>query len=459
QKGFKQIISELENDVSPPLHYFLLHIWMKLFGSGELSTRAFAALFGILLIPAIYWVGRSLFDRKVALISSFIAAIARFHIRYSQEVRMYSMLSLLGLLSVYMLYRAVKTGSKVHWMGYILLTILTIYTHNYGLFIAISGIVFFALLHVKRRTNLKEFLIAQGVIGAVYLPWMPILILKHIPSSAIVGWIPRMRLYHVYETFKIYGGVNFELFGSPADRLISGFGLALFICPFIAGILPLESYIKRRFRVEISDELLLLLCYLFVTLAIPMLISLKKPIYLTSRYSIAAWPAFPLLVGVGLCKLKKIGLLAPALFFILAVSSVSLYWHYFLWVKSHDDRSIAEYIRSRAGEEDLLVFVPSWIDIPINYYLRAPIKGVGYPWASGREPADEIEGEKFPRKPERVLELVKSKLRGSRGKVFLVYQDSITWVEGMKEVKKLLEESFSTVEVKRFYDIEITVYN
>lgn len=40
EKSFGEIISELKNDVSPPLHYFMLHIWMRIFGSGELSTRA-----------------------------------------------------------------------------------------------------------------------------------------------------------------------------------------------------------------------------------------------------------------------------------------------------------------------------------------------------------------------------------------------------------------------------------
>ena len=125
EKGFRGIVFDLKDySVHPPLHYFMLYGWMKLFGAGELSTRVFSCIFGILIIPAIYYIGSSLFGRRVGLISAFIASLSQFHVRYSQEVRMYSLLALLGLLSMYFLYRAVTTDTKVSWGLYTLSTLL-----------------------------------------------------------------------------------------------------------------------------------------------------------------------------------------------------------------------------------------------------------------------------------------------------------------------------------------------
>jgi len=454
EKGFGEIISELKSDVSPPLHYFLLHIWIRMFGSGELSVRAFVSIFGILLIPAIYYIGSSLFDRKTGLISAFIASIAQFHVRYSQEVRMYSMLTLLGLLSMYFLYRAVTADTRASWIGYTLCTVLTVYTHNYGIFIAAAGVVFFVIRAVARKTKLWKFLIAQGITFGVYLPWLPILVLKHYGSSNIVGWIPNMRFYHIYETFKTYSGLGFEVFRPNINSLIMWTGFAVFIYCFLAGIFSIKKY-KRIFApyIQNSTELILLLCYLFVTLAIPMLISIKKPIYLPIRYSISAFPAFPLILGLGVSKIKKPHFLPVVLVLILFVSSVSLYWYLFVWVKSYD-RDIASFIESKASGNDLLVFAPSWMEIPVDYYLRTPFKHLGYPWRSGKEPAEETE-ETSPRKPDDMVKLAGSE---TSGKVFLIYQETATWVEDIHVVKDLFDRNLTKIEDENYGDMEITIY-
>jgi hypothetical protein len=188
-----------------------------------------------------------------------------------------------------------------------------------------------------------------------------------------------------------------------------------------------------------------------------MLVSIKKPIYLTGRYSIAAWPAFPLILGVGISRIRKLYSLLIVLVAILFVSSISLYWYHFVWVKS-SDRTIARFIESKANEDDLIVFVPAWIDIPINYYLRMPLKGLGYPWNSMREPPKDIQEEEFPRKPDVMVDLARSKLGGSPGKVFFIYQESVTWVADMQVVKKLFDESFKKIETKKYGDIEVTIY-
>ena len=72
------------------LYYTLLREWMH-FGQTEFVIRSLSALFGIAAIPAVYRLGRRLFDVPTGLIAAALLATHSFHIRYSQEARAYSL--------------------------------------------------------------------------------------------------------------------------------------------------------------------------------------------------------------------------------------------------------------------------------------------------------------------------------------------------------------------------------
>src|SRR5215469_18517611 len=48
--------------VHPPLHYYMLHGWVRVFGFGTYQARVLSAIFGALAIAALYMLGRYLFD-------------------------------------------------------------------------------------------------------------------------------------------------------------------------------------------------------------------------------------------------------------------------------------------------------------------------------------------------------------------------------------------------------------
>jgi len=98
-----EILSWLVNiDQHPPLYYTLLHLWMAL-GDDAAAVRALSALLGTLTIPVVYLLSRRLADGRVGLLAALILAVSPFHVRFAQEARMYTLLTLNVSLALYAL--------------------------------------------------------------------------------------------------------------------------------------------------------------------------------------------------------------------------------------------------------------------------------------------------------------------------------------------------------------------
>jgi 4-amino-4-deoxy-L-arabinose transferase-like glycosyltransferase len=182
-------------DIHPPFYYLLLHFWMLLCGRGEAALRLFSVVIGALTIPLLYGVGRRLFDTRTALLAALLLALSPFHVYYSQEVRMYALVTLLGLASVYLMLRLLEgpvlspprvgegsgersyrigegLGERSAWVGYVLATSLAMYTHYYAAFLPLLQTIF-VLFHWRRyRTILGRWLLAQAALIVLYVPWV-----------------------------------------------------------------------------------------------------------------------------------------------------------------------------------------------------------------------------------------------------------------------------------------------
>ncbi|MGZ4892005.1 MAG: hypothetical protein ACXV2B_07085, partial [Halobacteriota archaeon] len=91
-------------------------------------------------------------DTRAGLLAAFLLAASSFNIRYAQEVRMYSLLVFLGVLSMYFFIRLTRDRTPVTLVGYVIVTTLMLYTHVYGLFLLVAqNIYVVGLLLVSRR--------------------------------------------------------------------------------------------------------------------------------------------------------------------------------------------------------------------------------------------------------------------------------------------------------------------
>ena len=88
KNNFTRIIDLSSKDVHPPLHYLTTKAWTNVFGTSDFGIRSLSVLFGVLIIPATYYLVNLLTDNKLgALLVSTVIAVNPFLITYSKLCR------------------------------------------------------------------------------------------------------------------------------------------------------------------------------------------------------------------------------------------------------------------------------------------------------------------------------------------------------------------------------------
>ena len=100
RQDFPVMMSSIKDDERiPPLHYWILHAWVRVFGHAEWSVRLPSVLAGVGAVWVLYLLTRRLFGVGGALVAALSLAVAPYQIQYSQEARSYSLMVLTSLLS------------------------------------------------------------------------------------------------------------------------------------------------------------------------------------------------------------------------------------------------------------------------------------------------------------------------------------------------------------------------
>ncbi len=343
-------MAALEADVHPPLYFQILSVWIRLFGTGERTVRSLSGLFYLLSAFALYGLGRELYGKETGLLCAALYLTSPLAILCAQFARMYSLLSLLSILStwLYLNFSVKPRDSNLRFALYILINVLGTFTHIAFFFLLFGQIVFHLLF--CRRIGMKKFVFAMVFSLVPYiLFWAPILLGQIANSGQGLAWVQKPGLSSVGELALLYGGV---------------FWLLVPILLYLWWRSGFES-LRGFSKISIKSLPLWLLATTIVT---PLLISQVKPIF-NSRLAIVGLPLFALTIGAIIGKranyfliLELILLTAIGLFFLHPGSSAC------------DNRAIATYLSQTAKDGDVVIFT-SLTRLPIDYYLeRAPRK-------------------------------------------------------------------------------------
>lgn len=298
----------MARDVHPPFYYLSLKIWENIFGVNEYSVRFLSAVFGVLGVFSIYFLGKELFSKRVGLFSAAILSSNYFHLYYSQEVRMYSLLFLLSTLSFLFLIKLIKAPSKINAFLYITFTLSLIYTHYFGFFSFVSQIIFlvFFILTGSRHKDkifLKHILFSVSTISILYFPWI-FSIFRLIKLKSF--WIPKPPLDFYVDYFKAFFG--YEPF------LVTLFSVLFLI------------YLLDKTEETFKQHKFLLLCWIIITLFIPYLRSLNHPSLLQAKYAIAILPALIIIVSKGIDSFSEMTTQYLLIMLIIIMSLINIFY-------------------------------------------------------------------------------------------------------------------------------------
>ena len=164
--------------IHPPLFYALLKLWTAAGGESLAWLRLLPVLLSVASVAPMLLLCRELrlgaWETNLALA---LAAVNGYLIKYAQEVRMYSLLLLLTLCSLWLLARffnaADERRSRRTLAALALANLLLVYTHYYGWLVVASEAALLLLLRRGRgRARLIPFLLTVALAAVAYLPWV-----------------------------------------------------------------------------------------------------------------------------------------------------------------------------------------------------------------------------------------------------------------------------------------------
>jgi mannosyltransferase len=208
RQGWVRMTLWTASDVHPPLYFWLLKACVSLGGESEFAARFISLLCGVLTVAALYSLAKALLGRRIALLAAALLAFSRFHVWWSQEMRMYIVATLWGVLSLYMLLRWFAAEGwwsadrqmrprRPAWQAalYVLSTAAGLYTlYLFATVLLIENLFFLYLLLRQnspgRRRSFARWVLAQVAVLVLFAPWLALA-------------LPRMHSWSVAEPFSL----------------------------------------------------------------------------------------------------------------------------------------------------------------------------------------------------------------------------------------------------------------
>lgn len=419
-------------DIQPPLYYYLLNLWMALAGDSEFAVRFLSLVFGVLTIPLLYITARRLFNPTAAFYAALIGTLSALYVWYSQEARMYTLITFLGLLSSYALLRALhpaptsaayrtsdsspaapspllRERSRTWWIVFVLANIAAVYTHYFAFTLLVFQFLYALYVILATRNHRLEVgnlpgevqdsqlelsdtpsairyplsairapLLAFAAILIAFLPWVPFMLNRLGEDASYFRGDLKLdeAVRHIFINFSVGESVLENIAQYIAVGWLVVLALAL-IAYLIANRKP--SPLHR----STSSPLLFSALYLVVPLVLLLLLFSRNPKF-NARYLMLASPGFYLLLGAGLASLWQLlrsrNLLARAISaaafllafsFLLLTSAYSISNAYFdpAFTKA-DFRGVAKYVAANAQDDEAILLTSGHLFPAFDYYYR-----------------------------------------------------------------------------------------
>jgi uncharacterized membrane protein len=379
--GIQEAINHLQYatwlDQHPIFYYFILHYWIKFFGTSEIALRSLSAIFGIAIIIFTYYVGKELIGKNIGFLASILVLANPTNLYYSQEARMYTLTSLLILVSTYFFFESLSKQNARQFLCYVLTSTILIYTDYIGLLVL--GIhLLFGLLNVLIQKNaeiLEKLLVAFTAILILYSPWLP-----NLYSCKGATWMRPPTLEQAFSLLIEDIGIRSRdvntLFGPVIPNLLFSLIIGIVLIILAAGIIQsLQN--MTEFSSLVAMICIIPIIMIFISIYI-------VPIY-NGRQISSFVPEIALMIAVGYTRMQyltsklgsyllkidiyKFNIFALILLIFIVINSNSMYVLYTTDSKE-DWRGLAKNVAGSVQKNDVILINARYCIDPFNYYFK-----------------------------------------------------------------------------------------
>ncbi len=300
------------------------YAWARLAGTEVTSVRMLSVLYGIGSLLALYVFTRSLLNTRTALIALAWTAFMPWHIYISQEIRFYSLVSLLSILSMHSLMRMSRGGSAAWFVLNCALNASLVWTHILTVFLPVAQGLF--LISV-RPFDMRKTALWAGVNGVIAIhAYATPTVFNAGNLDEHVGWIRLPSIFGGGSSIASYvRKLAGHSFGTTDVRPFTVWGEALYPAyPILkwlltltvlgAAVFGIHALLRRRndpgdqktAQLGGKQTLALLGLWFFVPLVCAIAASfLVRPMFVGRYMLYAAYPAY-VLIGFGLSRARSV---------------------------------------------------------------------------------------------------------------------------------------------------------
>ena len=361
----------LLSDTSPPLYYLLLYAWTLLAGTSDIALRSLSIFCSLLCLPLLVLIARQVAGSGTSFAGAVLFACSPLAIYYSTEGRMYSLVWLCVLATIWVSLvlhqRGGGTGFAALW---VVTSAAGFLTHYFFLFPWLATVAFLVICPGKfERRRLFGCILLTGL---AILPWYLTLPQSLNGWRVTQGWLKMEPggFHRWRETRNFF--LQFFLARGPdvtrIEKWSSLIALALF------AIIAAMAAWRLRLRMFTQYQIMLLLVFLSAC-AGPIVVDFIQRTYLVAkpRYAIAALPAAYLVAAVALGWLQSRARMAILALIVCAwiPSIVSIYHSRVPWLPM---RKIARAATDNCRATDLILVhsIPSGV-LSIARYADGPV--------------------------------------------------------------------------------------
>jgi uncharacterized membrane protein len=390
----------------PPLFYAIMRVWLSLTGTSDAAALALPVVLGVAMVPVIYLVGESLFSARVGFLAALLAALSPALIQFSAQVRPYSLLPLVALLSSFTLIRAVIGGRRRAWAAYVVSTLALVYTHNWGWLVLGAEWIAVAVVTAQRPPGsrspiARDWIIAQLLIAIGYLPWVTSLVyqVRHAGHAglALESWGD----VAIFLTLATRALLQSTVMSYSAENRAAAVSRWLVVLPLV--ILGIALVMRRRAARRAGDSLdssrapteparialVVLTVAPIVSWILALLLSSRSNMVLP-RCLVMLAPSLLLVVAWWLgsrthtATLPLSRLVIASILLTYVVTDASL-----VRSRRSNAREVANAVAARTLTSDLVIIAPEWLASSFNRYYSPAVEQIDFPHF-GREGAVDL---------------------------------------------------------------------